>query len=93
MSSNSTVEPRYKKGVHYGLKHNRTRKKYFLLPQTQIEILQHAKRRCSGCKRPVEKLTPDRGYGANPRHPIIALHCPRCEVIFPAYRKVVSIIE
>lgn len=93
MPSTSTVEPNFKKGIQYGLKHTRTRKKYFLVPQTKIQELRNEKRRCSGCNKPVEKLTPDRGYGVTPRHPVIALHCPRCEVIFPAYRKVVSIIE
>lgn len=93
MSGNTTVEPRFKNGVQYGLKHTRTRKKYYLLPQTKAQELRNEKRRCSGCKKPVEKLKPDRGYGATPRHPTIALHCPRCEVIFPAYRKVVSTIE
>lgn len=93
MSNDTTVELRFKEGVQYSLKHTRTRKKYFLLPQTKLQKLRNEKRRCSGCKKPVEKLTPDRGYGSEPRHPVIALHCPRCEVIFPAYRKVVSIIE
>lgn len=93
MPSDTTVVTRFKNGVQYGLKHTRTRKKYFLIPQTKSQELRNEKRRCSGCKKTVEKLTPDRGYGADPRHPVIALHCRHCEVIFPAYRKVVSIIE
>jgi len=93
MSGNSTVESRFKDGVQYGLKHTRTRKKYFLIPQTKLDIFHNKKRRCSGCSKPVEQLSPDRGFGADPRRPIIALHCPRCEVIFPAYRQVVSTIE
>jgi hypothetical protein len=93
MKANTTGETRFKRGVQYGLKHIRTRKKYFLLPQTKEQKLRNEKRRCSGCKKTVEALRPDRGYGHPDRSPTIAMHCPRCEVIFPAYRKVVSIIE
>ena len=89
MNDNTTGETRFKAGKQYGLKHIRTRKKYFLLDGPHW----NSKKCCSGCKRPVEVLTPDRGFGAKPRRPRVALHCPRCEVIFPAYRKVVSIIE
>jgi len=91
MRTTTTEEIRFKNGVQYGLKHTRTRKKYFLLPL--IQKYRKEKRRCSGCKKTVEILRPDRGYGHPDRSPTIAMHCPRCEVIFPAYRKVISIIE
>ena len=93
MKANTTGEIQFKKGVQYGLKHTRTRKKYFLIPQSKSCKLRNEKRRCSGCKKTVEILKPDRGHGHPDRSPIIAMHCPRCEVIFPAYRKVISIIE
>ena len=84
---NSTVQRGFKKGKQYGLKHTRTRKKYFLIDGEY----HYSRKRCSGCDQPVEKLRPDRGITSDNRNPVIALHCPRCEVIFPAYRKVVSI--
>lgn len=83
----STVQTRFKKGKQYGLKHIRTRKKYEAIDGPHW----NSKKRCSGCDQPLEKLKPDRGIHSKPRSPVIALHCPRCEVIFPAYRKVVSI--
>lgn len=91
--ANTTGETRLGKGVQYGLKHTRTRKKYYLLPQTREQKLRNEKRRCSGCKGTLEKLRPDRGHGHPDRSPTVALHCPRCKVIFPAYQHVVSIIE
>lgn len=85
--SKTTVHRGFKKGEQYGLKHIRTRRKFFLKDGPNW----NSKKRCSGCKKPVEKLRPDRGIHSDNRSPVIALHCPRCEVIFPAYRKVVSI--
>ena len=93
MKTTSTGEMRFKDGVQYGLKHTRTRKRYFLIPQTKEQQLRNEKRKCSGCKGTVEKLKPDRGHGHPDRSPTVAMHYSRCEVIFPAYRKVISVID
>lgn len=94
--ANSTRQNRYKNGVHIGLKHNRTRKGYFLIIDPfEIEkktgnFNTKARPICSGCNNPTVSLKPDFGITATIRRPEIARYCQYCEVIFPKYRKVVS---
>lgn len=102
--THSTRESSYKEGTHIGLKHNRTRKKYYLITDP-YEIAKRKKKKtgrdsfdpnarpiCSGCDKPTMILEGNRGghLPKDERYERPARYCYRCEVIFPKYRKVVS---
>jgi len=90
MQNVSTREKNYKEGIHMGLKHTRTRKKYYL----KDGPYRNSKKRCSGCDKPPMKLKGDHGahFPKKERYEEPCLYCPRCKVVFPKYSVVVSLV-
>lgn len=86
----STRENSFKEGVHMGLKHTRTRKKYYL----KKGKYRNSKMRCSGCDGVPMVLQGNHGpsFPKNKRYERPALYCPRCQVIYPKYSVVVSMV-
>lgn len=86
--NHSTRENSYKEGVHIGLKHTRTRTKYYLVEGTN----KRSKKRCSGCNKPVMVLKGDKGNHLSTRDRYVrpALYCETCKVIYPKYSIVIS---
>jgi hypothetical protein len=84
----STRENSFKEGVHIGLKHTRTRTKYYLVKGPY----RNSKYRCSGCNNPVMILKGDRGnhLSIEERYVRPALYCNHCKVIFPKYAIIIS---
>ena len=86
----NTRENSFKEGIHIGLKHERTRKKYYL----KKGEFKNSKPRCSGCGKTPMKLQGDHGpsFSKDERYERPALYCPICKVIYPRYSVVVSLV-
>jgi len=89
----NTRQNSFKKGVHIGLKHTRTRTKYYLKAGPHY----NSKMRCSGCDNPVMEIRADHGkYSQHAkegnRYEKPAMYCYHCQVIFPRYAVVVSLV-
>lgn len=84
----STRENTFKEGVHIGLKHTRTRTKYYLIEGQDKKT----KPKCSGCGKAVMVLKGDKGnhLSSKERYVRPALYCERCKVIYPKYSIVIS---